>query len=93
MRQYFTLPFSLSDNAWPVFFFLPQGALPEAGATPLGEGEEEEDITAQLPDVPTAEPTTQGTCNTLNVVASQAEHLEITPTIMVTVLPLFWVHV
>lgn len=36
-----------------------QGQLPEAGAKPLGE-EEEEDITAQLPDVPTAEPATQG---------------------------------
>lgn len=33
-----------------------QGELPEVGANPLGAGEEE-DVTAQLPDVPTAEPT------------------------------------
>ena len=32
-----------------------QGELPEAGSKPLGTGEV--DITAELPEVPTAEPT------------------------------------
>jgi hypothetical protein len=42
-----------------VFSPLTQGELPEPGATPLGDAGVEEDITAQLPEVPTTEPVAQ----------------------------------